>query len=275
MPASLDSKRYNEVRFKASHNSYDRDEQPCTSQLLALGKKTSEGRCRGLELDLHQAPAQWSWCVDHTVYRSDADDQLSEYLLQLRDFSDHYAGHDVVTVTLDLKHQASDIAAFPWRIDAYIDRYLGREKLFTPGELQGKQPDLVRGAQVNKWPSLADLRGKFVFCLSGNEKTKARYARGGKARLCFADQSIGDPAKFVYKPEGRRIFLNCDVRKPMDWQRVRKWMTVQRGLVVRGYVINDELLWKKSEKTGLNILATDKVCKYPWASVGKRPFVGL
>jgi hypothetical protein len=79
----------------------------------------------------------------------------------------------------------------------------------------------------------------------------------------------------VYKPEGRRIFLNCDVRKPMDWQRVRKWMTVQRGLVVRGYVINDELLWKKSEKTGLNILATDKVCKYPWASVGKRPFVGL
>lgn len=274
MPDPIEKRRYNEVRFKASHNSYGREEQPCSMQMLKLGT-SFEGRCRGLELDLHQAPAQWGWCVDHNIYRSDADDQLAEYLIQLRDYSDHYANHDVITVTLDLKHEASSLDEFPWRFDAYVSRYLGKNRIFTPGQLQGAASDLVGGAQANKWPTLAKLRGKFILCLSGNETTKAHYASTGSERLCFADRDIGDPTTFRYTPKGSRIFLNCDLRKPLDWQRMTRWMTVKRGLVIRAYVLNDETVWKKAETSGVNILATDKVCRYSWASVGKEAFAPL
>jgi len=57
--------RYSEVAFKASHNSYDRDEKPITTQTGWSSKNQYQGGCRGLELDIHQSEQLWLWSVAH------------------------------------------------------------------------------------------------------------------------------------------------------------------------------------------------------------------
>ena len=267
---------YSKVRFKASHNSFERDEQPITSQLRWTKRTPSDRACRGLELDLHQSGRNWAWSIDHIApYSGAADRQLSEYLVLLRSFSDEFADHDVITVTLDLKDEASDLESFPWGIDAYIGRHLGAEKLYKPAELRGLADDLVSGAMINGWPTLGELRGKFILCLSGNEATKAAYAGSGEGRLCFADLKIDDPMKIPGTGAGTRVFLNFNMTVAIDWARTSRHFARQRGFVTRGYGINDPAMWRKATRAKLNILATDKVCNHEWAGVGMLPFAKL
>ena len=79
---------YSETSFKASHNSYDRDERPLSFQLGWRAKPHQDG-CRGLELDLHQSHDLWLWSVSHTgPYQGAADKQFGEYLIHLNAWSE-------------------------------------------------------------------------------------------------------------------------------------------------------------------------------------------
>ena len=40
---------YSHIAFKASHNSYERDELPISTQFGDLGEQSWQGRCRGIE----------------------------------------------------------------------------------------------------------------------------------------------------------------------------------------------------------------------------------
>ena len=76
---------YNRVAFKASHNSYERNEMPITTQLNWSKTNPHQKGCRGLELDIHQSGNLWLWSVSHLLpYRGDADWQFSEYLILLK-----------------------------------------------------------------------------------------------------------------------------------------------------------------------------------------------
>lgn len=267
---------YSRVRFKASHNSYERDEQPIVTQLKWTRARAYERACRGLELDLHQSGRNWAWSIDHLPpYSGSADRQLSEYLVLLRNFSKQYADHDVITVTLDLKEEASDMETFPWGLDSYVDRHLGADRLFTPAELQGVAPDLVSGAMSNGWPTLGQLCGKFILCLSGDEATKVRYVKGGGGRLCFADQRIDTPKSIPSMTSGSRVFFNFNFSVNVDWIPTIQHFSKQPGFVTRGYNINDAAMWRKAVRSKLNIIATDKVCNHDWALAGGTPFTRI
>jgi hypothetical protein len=227
-----------------------------------------------LELDIHPSENLWVWSVNHIGrYKGLVDMQFSGYLTLLRDWSDKNPGHDVITVTVDLKSDPSDLRSFPWQLDAYIKRHLGSAKLFTPGELQGSNADLVSGAMSRGWPTLGDLKGRFILCLSGSEDAKKAYARSGKERLCFADKKLEQRDSRPSTTKGHRVFFNFDLRAWLRWKKTLQWFANQKGFVTRGYVINDGVLWKKARSAKVNILATDKVMKYSWATVGPTPFV--
>ena len=64
MAVDLD-RPYSAVAFKASHNSYERDELPVSTQFADLGDSSWQGRCRGIELDLNASGRNWLWSVNH------------------------------------------------------------------------------------------------------------------------------------------------------------------------------------------------------------------
>jgi hypothetical protein len=269
-----DSWRYDQVIFKASHNSFDRDEKPLTEQLSWSARQPHQGGCRGLEVDLHESSNLWLWSVHHDgPYTGRTDMQFSEYLQHLRRWSAMNANHDVITVTIDLKSSTRDVRQFPRYFDALIDECLGRDRLFTPAELVGGSGSLVAGAMRSGWPLLGELRGRFVLCLSGDERTKGAYARSAAtARLCFADQQVRENDDFPSRKTGDRVFFNINVTESWDWDRVFRWFAAQWGLVTRAYVVNDEHLWDRVRASNANISATDKVRNHRWAQVGTGPF---
>jgi hypothetical protein len=265
---------YGEVCFKASHNSYARDEKPVTSQSPWLKDTPSDRGCRGLEIDIHQSECNAVWSVSHDgPYSGSVDQQLSEYLIQLKDFSRRHDSHDVITVMLDIKDVAPDLAAFPEDLDTHIERYLGRERLYVPAELQKNANSLVEGAMINTWPILGQLTGRFIFCLTGDETTKGHYADSGKDRLCFSDLELYDPIEIPSLKSGSRVFFNFDFDGAIDWTATVRMFAARRGFVTRGYDINVDTLWNRARSAGVNIIATDKVCNHEWARVGDAPFV--
>lgn len=263
------------VKFKASHNSYERDERPVTEQLGWSRLRPHQAGCRGLELDLRESPNLWSWSIHHDEYQGRADAQFVEYLRHLRTWSAFDGRHDVVTITLDLKATASNRRQFPRYLDATIDEFLGAERVFAPAELMGSAPSLVAGAMATGWPSLDELRGRFVLVLSGDERTKASYSRSGRHRLCFADKRVHHGDRLPSVTSGDRLFYNLNATEDWDWDDRMKWFAQQPGFITRAYVANSAGLWDRLLAADVNILTTDKVRNHPWARVGDQPFVDL
>jgi len=263
---------YEQVSFKASHNSYERDEKPITEQLTWSRRQPHQAGCRGLELDLRESPNLTVWSVHHDEYTSRADRQFSEYLHHLRRWSAMHPRHDVITVMLDLKAPAQDRRQFPRYLDTLIDECLGRERIYSPAELTGDHESLVAGARATGWPTLDRLRGSFVLCLSGDEPTKHAYSSTSRNRLCFADRRFRKGDRMPSRTSGDRVFFNFNATEDWDWDARVRALADRRGFITRTYGINNADLWRRAVEAGANIVATDKVRGHRWAKVGTEPF---
>jgi hypothetical protein len=271
----MDSRPFHQVKFKASHNSFERNERPVTEQLLWSRRQPYQAGCRGLELDLRESPNLWSWSVHHDEYQGRFDAQFTEYLRHLRTWSTFHPRHDVVTVTLDVKARTRDRRQFPRYLDATIEELLGDERLFTPAQLRGSARSLVAGAMATGWPPLEELRGRFILVLSGDEATKSSYARSGRSRLCFADRRLRESDRLPSTTSGDRVFYNLNATEDWSWTDRLRWFAEQPGFITRAYVANSADLWTRLLAADVNILATDKVRNHRWASVVDQPFVDL
>jgi hypothetical protein len=283
--------RYHEACHKASHNSYEREEIPVTRQLDWNANATHDACCRGLELDLQQSPSNWEWSVAHIGgYNGAADVQFSAYLDLFAAWSELNRGHDPITVMLDLKATSFDDKEFSRYLDAYIERHLPREKIFTPGELLGNETSLMRAVLANGWPLLNDLRGKFIFCLSGNEQRKRKYASlRKKTCLCFSDHALGPSDDPPRTDRGNRVFFNfklsdsyfmddgydgvSEEKADTSLHKLLGWFREHPQLITRGYDLNTGRGWKRARELGVNVMSTDKVRRHRWATVGDKPFM--
>jgi hypothetical protein len=260
---------YDQAAFKASHNSYWK--KPISQHLDWHVDRPHRRGCAGLELDLVQSQSGWFWAVSHMGGYDAAKrkDPLRAYLKDIQEWSDRVgADHPPITVMLDIKQLFLDVESFPEQFDRYISEFLDRGKLFTPGELIGDQPDLVRAVRDHGWPSLAELRGRFIFVLSGDETSKLFYSTWYPSeRLCFADRGVsrGDVQEIdpLWLRRGTRVFLNfsCNLAKEVGEARLGAFLdTVAAvpGFVFREYVLNDRKDWDFARAHGVNVLATDK-----------------
>ena len=245
-----DSRPYHRVSFKASHNSFERDEKPFTEQLSWSRRSPHQAGCRGLELDLRESPNLTVWAVHHDEYTSRADCQFSEFLRHLRRWSSMHPRHDVVTVTLDLKAPARDRRQFPRYLDTIIDECLGRDRLFTPTELTGGHESLVAGAMATGWPALDQLRGRLVLCLSGDESTKQSYSSTSRNRLCFADRRFREGDRLPSRTSGDRVFVNFNATEAWDWGARVRALAERQGFITRAYGANSADLWRRAVAVG-------------------------
>ena len=257
----------NRLAFKGSHNSYEWvDKHPGTSLATLLefdSGSPAEFGCRGLELDLvfvRRPGVPDEWEVRHEAgFRAPLGDPrrgddhtkpFSFWLHQLRDWSAANPAHDPVTVVLDPKDSGDD------PFEAALDPYL----------VQHLQAPIVRPSNVsNGWPTLAQLRGQFIFVISGGgAQKKMAYAKRPDA-LCFVDRQA-PPSKTVPNADkDPRWFVN---RSGVNTDKVLLDLGRRDSrLVVRVYDIKVERVWKKVLQRGANMLATDFMTGTLWATV--------
>ena len=263
--------RYDQVRFKASHNSYAK--RISLEEQLTFHRSHPHRRgFRGLELDVHQDRKGCAWCVRHLigdcsrVHRNRKRktgrkrDCLGHWLRELAAWSEAHPGHDVITLTLDLKRVVRP-GTFGDDFDTLLSTSgLDATRLFTPEEM------------TDSWPTLGELAGKFIVCLSGLKGVKSRYARQ-TGRLCFADISLGPGRR--PKAGDPRLFLNYNWRAyEVDQGNVFR-RPRSRPYVVRAYNLRKDVAlgsWNIAEKKGINIMSTDWLRRL---AVGAEPFVRI
>jgi Phosphoinositide phospholipase C, Ca2+-dependent len=268
--------RYNEVSFKAAHNSYQRDET-LVEQLAWHPSNPAVGGCRGVELDVSQSSNGQEWSVGHDAGYRTTFRQLSQFLAELRAWGRNNPGHDVITVYLDLK-QVKTAASFPDQLDGYIRGFMadcGTVPVFSPAELWGATNTLPQAARYYGWPTLGELRDRFIFVLTGVESAKQVYASTSPhARLCFCDRDRNQNWQPV---SADRVFFNYH----LFWDQRNSWCPIfqaaapRRDAIIRGYELNGQDLWNRALSCGCHALATNRIKGTSWAKVGSDPFARL
>jgi hypothetical protein len=145
---------------------------------------------------------------------------------------------------------------FPNRFDDFLrSSSFDESRLFKPDKL------VVTGSP--QWPTLSRLRGKVIFCLSGDEEYKGVYARR-PGRLCFADWALGPVSihqvDFDADP---RVFINFNAG---HWMNKPTGPDLLPGYVYRVWGVETPAQWSKFQAFGFNLLATDHIRSY-FASV--------
>lgn len=268
---------YSALQFKASHNSYGH-QGTLIQQLRWDAQQPHRGGCRGLELDIVQPSRRWAWSVQHGgEYSDEPTDQLSHHLAQLAVWSSQWADHDPITLHIDLKNAKRSHQDFPEAFDDYLATHLGADRILPAGSLLNGRPDLLTAVKIDGWPSLEELRGRFIVCLTGGQKkrTESYLATGLADRLCFCDYDLGVAYASSLPDElpPNRVFYNFFPMPSQAWVKTIGDLRKIRYVVIRGYGINDDYTWQACKDAGVNVLATDQVFQTPWAVIGDEPFV--
>lgn len=276
-----DARRFSDVTMKASHNTYDIN-WPLVSMKASGGWTfpVYEAGCRAVELDIGQYGGpdpgrQMQWSVQHGGDYRLHNRQLSQFLAELRGWSDANRDHDVVTIFICLKGIV-DRGPFPDLLDRYLAQFLcgnDLDRLYRPADLLSGsgQSDLRAAAKKKGWATLDEVRGRFLLVMTGFHASLAHYAAVPKDRLGFACIDCTDdevsPAQYIDgKPN--QLFLNYhlfgDHRK--TWVPACKAFRDDPSVLFRGYLVQDGW-WNAAVDAGIHMLATDNIT-HSW----KKPF---
>ena len=196
---------------------------PLLPQLLNLGYPA-------LGADM-SAPGMKVVHVQDVDYISNCQPLLA-CLGQLKAFSDAHPDHLPVIINIEAKEELlpepfNSTVPVPFTseqfdaLDAEIRSVLG-DRLITPDDVRGDQPDLLAAVTTVGWPTVADSRGKFLFFLDNGDR-RSTYLQGhpGLAgRVMFTSSGFG-------QPDG--VFLK--VNGPGDGSYIRS--LVEQGFMVR------------------------------------------
>ncbi|MDJ0767744.1 MAG: Ca2+-dependent phosphoinositide-specific phospholipase C [Ilumatobacter sp.] len=268
---AYDDLRYDDVRQKSIHNTFQRTE--------GIYDQIVYWRVRSLEADIHTShifddPETGGDFDEWFVYHNTFD--MGSSVHTLHDFLRVCVGahralpdHEAITLFLDIKD------GFPSRItsahsrarfDALLDHHLG-EHLYTPADLMKRDPDagsLREVVQGVGWPTLGELRGKFIVILTGSEHQLSNYVSSREEptdRLAFlsgyaeSKRDIGrDDGLVVYNMSREYVHLAAEVGR--------------QGFLSRAYYIDDRDAWEEAEAARCHHIATDMVNSRvdPWSS---------
>ncbi len=159
---------------------------------------------------------------------------LVECLGEVRRWSDAHPLHMPLMVLIEAKDEWIPVAgsAVPVRIgraelnalDEEIRSVFPPERLITPDDVRGDRATLEEAVRNVGWPTLAQSRGKVMFCLDNGGAIRDAYLEGHfslQGRVMFVSAGPG-------QAEGGFVKLNDPVG---DFDRIRE--VVARGFVVR------------------------------------------
>lgn len=263
---------FGNITFKASHNSYERDES-LADQLTFNASKPYNGGCMALEFDIwrhseHDADDADFFTVSHVTPGSTT---LKHYLDEILDWHNDNPDHNVRLITLDIKSSHGGYDHFHDSIDTYLKTFFGADLIFQPNALlEDSDKSLCENVIENGWPKLDDLTGKFIFCLSGNKDWKSEYARTDlEERICFSDLDKSDKDDEVSPPtSGDIVFFNFHIYN----SHRGVWMNTlppfaEVNLITRAYVADSDTNWRNCIYAKVSAIATNKICDHDWCKV--------
>ncbi|GEN73958.1 phosphatidylinositol-specific phospholipase C domain-containing protein [Chryseobacterium lathyri] len=196
---------------------------------------------------------------------------LKDALKELRKWSDQHPQHTTLFIMVEAKDSGFPIfpnstQVLPFTQKAYDDldqeilQYLGKDKIITPKEVQGKFPTLREAVVHNNWPKAEDSRGKFIFMLlpgsAGTQSTKnSPYLIDGslEKRLMFMESEPEDSfAAFILKD-------NAIVRQQDIQALVKQGFMVRTRADIETYEakVNDLTRSKAAFSSGAQVVSTD------------------
>jgi hypothetical protein len=266
---------FDQLIFKASHNSYDKD-ATLQQQLTFNPARPNDFGCIGIELDIwrntspyvpYESIEQDFFTVSHT---RPATTPLSYYLDQVLDWNSNNPGHLPVLITLDIKSSDGGFDNFQDQIDTYLQCWFDDALIFRPnGLLKDAGKSLCQNVVENGWPTIDSdaLKGKFIFCLSGNSTWKAEYATQNlPARTCFSDLDLPASNPDVYPPStGNIVFFNFHIyeKDSSTWMNTIPPFTTSH-LITRTYISNSATNWTNCIRANVSAIATDEIAGTSW-----------
>ncbi|QSX34121.1 hypothetical protein JYB87_02415 [Shewanella avicenniae] len=157
--------------------------------------------------------------------------QLTDCLQQLKQWSQQHPQHLPLFILMNVKERKPDFiggaqpaqfnAATFERLQNTLRASLG-DALFTPSQLQGDAKSVRQAVLRQGWPTVEQLRGRFIFIFDGNapQQQQLRAAQSGQP-LFFASYASDDPAAAL---------MICN--DPITQQQQIKQL-VQQGFLVR------------------------------------------
>ncbi|TYP98797.1 calcium-dependent phosphoinositide phospholipase C [Tenacibaculum adriaticum] len=280
--SDLNNLKYHQIVFKGSHNSYERNEsigEQLTRYVKSDGKTSENGNCMGVELDIWRHTSSFTpngdisdnfWTVNHTSGLF--GDKLSKYLNELKQWHDGSPDHYPIMVKLDIKSTGGGFQNFHDQIDTYLKRYLGENLIFKPNTLfTNPNVDLATNVSQYGWPSINEMRGKYIFVLTGNESWGETYAGINlrDSRLCFTMKEMPADREDVYPPNGgNKVFFNFHIYN----SNKDKWTKsiprfASKNYISRVYIANSQDNFDNSIGAKVSCISTDKVNNHGWAIV--------
>jgi len=248
--------RYNEVQQISSHNSYDNNGPKDNIEV-----QFDDG-VRSFELDLHNSIEPRNWDVYHDFPPADFVRSLKAGLAKFKALHDRFPNHEIVTVWLELKNSWADNGHLPSDLDARIDEDLGH-LVFRPTDLVSQAHGAESLREVVKhtgWPTLEDLRGKFMFVTMGNDPAGKTYLETvGWNGSCFVAPEEDVIEKLSPGPGNEvwlnSVFFNCHNNDGAEAPQ----MVWHHGLVSRIWRVDDQDEYDFALSSKAHHIATDHV----------------
>lgn len=237
VPDHLDCVKINHLYRKACHNCFEH------SVITTFAEALDETLVVELDINSHETNGSEAsvgvWYVRHPPANSNnknncinklnnqSDQNFNICLENVQDWSIAHPGHDPIIVFIDLKpnYTTSDF----WRpnhgttdLDNVLKQFAmnmgGLDVLYKPSDLRGSFLTTREAAQNENWPSLGNMKNKFVFVLTGDNLHLNEYmtnvGNGAMAFVAvnidaFANSSNGYiPFGFNYSNSQEIIFYN-------------------------------------------------------------------
>lgn len=159
---------------------------------------------------------------------------FSECLEQLLHWSENNPKHFPVTILLNVKESKAKFVdgvsplTFTQNdytaLDNEIKSVLPAEKLVTPDFVRGDLPSLEQAILTNGWPSIENLKGRFLFVFDGNRRQRELYRKDHPSlakRVMFVSFEPG-------QPEAAYLILNDPIKQ---FDQIKQ--QVEQGYMVR------------------------------------------
>ncbi len=197
--------------------------------------------------------------------------RLKDALTTLKSWSDQHPDHTPVFMMIEAKdsgfpilENSTKVLSFDKKaydeLDGEIVKYLGKDKIITPKDVQGKYKTLKEAVTHNNWPKLNDSKGKFIFMLlpggAGTLSSKDNpYLIDGslKERVMFLNSEPDDSfAGFILRD-------NAIVRQKEIQNLVKQGFMVRTRSDIETYEakINDFTRSKAAFSSGAQVISTD------------------
>lgn len=280
-----ESLAYDEAQQKNAHNTFNADE----GYYFLL----TYWNIRSIEFDLNE---DYGWEDGHDDFRNyhvptdpgTSAFRLSSGLREVRRFHEDNPDHEVITIFLDLRlgDYRKAFPDWPERLDGRLVKELGAENIYDPQTFRqscgGASWPLKTVVDKCGWPSLDELRGKFIIVI-GDGGPAEQYTSFAGARMGFGMWDHDDercPDGACPQPWRKdQVFVNltdAQIESADDELYGYLW----EGVVTHVWDLNDEDDFLRAKHHGVQHIASDinNDRFFPWARTRGRhgyPFTSL